>query len=629
MCCSDGEIIKNGQGSDSGEEDIYICEVGEFYECDYGFNTGECQKPIKYCFGTFWGECVGGVTATDELCDGLDNDCDERIDEGTLNGCGLCGPTPIELCNDIDDDCDGATDEGFRFNDDICNGIDDDCDGAIDEGWSKRLSCLPEGGTGDWISYEENSGCHYGWRLCIEGDFTDCFDYQGPVPEVCNGIDDDCDSQVDEVVISEPCGVNDVGQCEYGSFLCIDTEMLCHGVILPENEVCDGIDNDCDGITDEGLIRECETACEVGIETCFNGNWRNCTASSPTTEICNNFDDDCDGDVDEDLDCPCNVGDHTICINEPCGYGIQYCTEDLVWSDCEGNVPSNELCNDHDDDCDLAVDEALVRDCYDGPVGTIDIAHCEGGSSTCFRGHWLQCIDQSLPEDEICDGIDNDCDGNVDNMERYFEKVDFIFAIDVSGSMNSTIESAKDALELYVASFTGTEHLFGLVIFGEIDVPHSTEAGAGRLLSQPSSIADFITALEDLPGDGGIEPSLDVVYDLASPENPLQINWRNNATPIIVLITDEIAQSNRSLDNTTVYNQIHPCQLPGCNSATNINWVDNDPLEVFIITDRQFFTAWEQIVPIDKQRVYNLDFLNPGQFDVEIELIFSEACVGG
>jgi hypothetical protein len=65
-------------------------------------------------------------------------------------------------------------------------------------------------------------------------------------------------------------------------------------------EECNGRDDDCDGMTDEGLSRACTTACGSGTEACSGGTWRGCTARAPIDEVCDNgADDDCDGMTDE------------------------------------------------------------------------------------------------------------------------------------------------------------------------------------------------------------------------------------------------------------------------------------------------------------------------------------------
>ena len=101
---------------------------------------------------------------------------------------------------------------------------------------------------------------------------------QQPREEVCDFQDNDCDGNTDEGQrnVCDSCGP------------------------VPQDE-CDGLDNDCDGSVDEDLLRECQTQCEIGFETCTEGNWISCTARQPVEEgnICNGEDDDCDGVIDE------------------------------------------------------------------------------------------------------------------------------------------------------------------------------------------------------------------------------------------------------------------------------------------------------------------------------------------
>ncbi len=142
-----------------------------------------------------------------------------------------------------------------------------------------------------------------------------------------------------------------------------------------EEEICDRIDNDCDGNTDEHLERVCTNQCGDGTEVCIEGEWVHCDAPEPEEEVCNYQDDDCDGEIDE--------GQLNIC------------------GDC-GSVP-DEICNGIDDDCDGDTDEDLIK-----PCSTV----CEPGTAWCVDGAWY--CDATPPVPEICNGEDDDCDGEVD-----------------------------------------------------------------------------------------------------------------------------------------------------------------------------------------------------------------------
>lgn len=105
------------------------------------------------------------------------------------------------------------------------------------------------------------------------------------------------------------------------------------------------------------------------------------------------------------------------------GRGITYTDGDgdgfTFEVDCDDHNPdihpnAQEICNNIDDNCNKQLDENLFVRCYTGPRGTNNVGICHGGISTCFEGKFGACIDEVTPQEEICDGFDNNCNWNID-----------------------------------------------------------------------------------------------------------------------------------------------------------------------------------------------------------------------
>jgi len=231
-------------------------------------------------------------------------------------------------------------------------------------------------------------------KVCVKGliQYTECV--ANCTEEVCDGLDNDCDGEIDEGQLNA-CG-------------------LC-GLVPPET--CDNVDNDCDGLTDEDLVQACSTACEDDLEYCINGQWL-CTAKQPFDEICDGLDNDCDGLIDEGIECFCTEKD--LGILAPCAESPLVCGEGYKTCECEDQTCTSfkmtdcfaachwfpdltppdavcdpylgtivpEDCNNHDDNCNKLVDEDLFSICYSGPPETLGVGICIPGNFYCKEGIW-------------------------------------------------------------------------------------------------------------------------------------------------------------------------------------------------------------------------------------------------
>ena len=279
----------------------------------------------------------------------------------------------------------------------ICNNRDDDCDSVIDN--ITRI-CGTDLGV-----------CTSGTQLCIAGVFGACSG-TGPTPEICNNLDDDCDGVIDGQV--QMCG-SDVGECQAGSQICMAGVLgPCIGALGTSAERCDLLDNDCDTLIDEGNPGGGGTCgssvgiCTGGTLMCVAGALACTGGTSGTAEICNTLDDDCDGRIDEG-----DPGGGATCGTSgvgACSLGAIRCVAGALV--CTGGVgPRPEVCNGLDDDCDMMIDEGNPEG---GAMCGDDTGACMSGITTCTAGV-LMCVGAIGPIPEICNAIDDDCNGVVDD----------------------------------------------------------------------------------------------------------------------------------------------------------------------------------------------------------------------
>jgi hypothetical protein len=350
------------------------------------------------------------VVVVDKDKDGFTNDVDCNDNNKNVN------PQATEACDGIDNNCNKQIDEGCA----CVQGTTRDC-------YTGGAGCSQNTQTG---KYTCTSPCKTGTQVCTGGQWSACVGEVKETPEVCDGKDNDCDGFIDFALPPVPCytgpsNTKDVGECKSGVKTCTNgTLSACMNEVLPKTELCDGKDNDCDGQTDEDFVTK-GAPCEVGVGGCIRkgvfvcaqgGAKLECSAkpAPPQIEMCDGIDNDCDGQVDNIAPKACYTGAPGTRGKLPCKDGKEVCEKGKLV--CRGEVlPKAETCNNLDDNCDGQIDENITEDCYTGPAGTKDVGVCSSGTKRCNAGKFGACTGEVLPKAESCNGADDNCNGQVDD----------------------------------------------------------------------------------------------------------------------------------------------------------------------------------------------------------------------
>lgn len=484
---------------------------GEDNDCDGIVDNGAsiaCQTTNDFgtCDGTTVCDVNGAIVCdaqvpSAESCDAVDNDCNGTVDDADAAGCTdyhvdgdgdgfgvgdpqcLCAPSATHTAT-ADGDCDDTSALIKPNGLEVCNGVDDNCDGTIDEENATGCSLWNLDGDEDTFGHPTDTKCYCGpTGFYTSKSNTDCDDSSAAAnpgaAEICDTIDNDCDGGTDEAgagncTIYYEDGDND-SFGDQGSFACLcaaeapyvvtqggDCDDAETAVNPNADELCDGIDNDCDSQIDEAGAADCtnyyrdgdsddygvtaDFQCLCGpsgvYKTTASGDCNDgTTAVGPAaTESCNGIDDNCDGTVDEEgaqgcFDYYLDVDDDGYGTGEAmCLCGATGDVTALVDGDCNDNNTEQspglpELCTavPVDENCDGNTDEPNALACTAFFVDADGDSYGDPATETCLCAPAGNVPDGGDCDDtpgsgaaispgatETCNAADDNCNGIYD-----------------------------------------------------------------------------------------------------------------------------------------------------------------------------------------------------------------------
>jgi len=545
-------LVDDADSSVTGQSTFYADADSDGYG-DPSVDTDACSQPTGYVTGST--DCDDSDSAihpaATEVCDGVDNDCDGFVDDADSSvvgqstfyadddGDGYGDPgdssdscsTPTGHVSDSTD-CDDTDATINPAATEVCDGVDNDCDGLVDAddpgatGLSTYYADVDADGYGDLSSTTDDCSLPSGHST----DSTDCDDTDSAInpgaTEICDGVDNDCDGLVDDAdssVTGQSTFYADADSDGYGD-PAVDTDACSQptgyvtgstdcddsdSAINPAaTEVCDGVDNDCDGLVDDAdssVVGQSTFYADADSDGYGDATSTTDSCSTPSghvsddtdcddtdaainpgaTEVCDEVDNDCDGSIDEgvtttfyaDADSD-GYGDATSTTDD-CSAPSGFTSDDTDCDDTDAaiNPGATEVCDEVDNDCDGSIDEGVTTTYYadsDGdsygdassttddcsePSGYVsDDSDCDDTDSSVYPG-----------ATEVCDYVDNDCDGSIDEgvTTTFYADLD----ADAYGDASATTDDCSEPSG-YVSDATDCDDTDATVYPGATEVPY-------------------------------------------------------------------------------------------------------------------------------------------------------------
>ena len=314
-------------------------------------------------------------------------DCRVTTVDGSLES--VCVPPDFELCTP-------------------CTG-DSQCGGGVCVSLGGDAFCLP--------SCPFEGACPTGYDCGADPSGQHPGQYCVPTTRNCS-----CTSGADEGQVRTCTNLNMIGECQ-GLETCRPNQGGWIGCTAPaaSAELCDGADNDCDQLIDDGLTNAACTNTVAGVGTCpgvslcAGAAGTICQGKTPQLESCNFADDDCDGNADETF-----AGNGTVCSAGSGGcqrFGVMRCTAAGTGIECSAvaGAPNAELCNALDDNCEGTIDETFPTK---GAACSAGVGVCARQGNQVCSANGLTTVCSVTPgppgASEQCNALDDDCDGRTD-----------------------------------------------------------------------------------------------------------------------------------------------------------------------------------------------------------------------